>query len=72
MEADRAETDIGKSTIPDRKVAEDEKPKQPRKRFIGRRAAIEKAEQRNGPNATIEDSGAIQGLRATSRIEVVH
>lgn len=61
MEADRAETDLGDSIIPELEAEEDEKPKQPRKRFIGRRAAAEKAEQRNGPNGTIEDSGAIQG-----------
>ena len=62
MDADRAEADIGESIIPELRVEKDEKPKQPRKRFIGRRAAAEKAEQRNGPNGTIEENGAIQGL----------
>ena len=38
-------------------------PRLPKKRFIGRRAAAEKAAARSDPNASIEDSGAIQGTR---------
>lgn len=35
--------------------------KQPKKRFIGRRAAAEKAAAKGDTNGGIEDSGAIQG-----------
>lgn len=62
MEADRTESDIGKSIIPELEVAENKRLKKPRKRFIGRRAAAEQEEQKTGLNKTIEDSDAIQGL----------
>lgn len=63
MEADRAVTDVGESVIPELGTDKEEKPKHPKKRFIGRKAAAEKAEQKNGANQILEDSGGIQGLQ---------
>ncbi len=60
MEADRAESDMGKSSIPELEAAENERLKKPRKRFIGRRAAAEQ-EEKTGLNKAIEYSDAIQG-----------
>lgn len=62
MEADRVESDVGKSIIPELEAAENERLKKPRKRFIGRRAAAEQEERKTGLHKTIEDSDAIQGL----------
>lgn len=62
MEVDRANADVGQSILLELKIEEDEKQKQPRKRFIGRKAAAEKAGQNEGATRTIENSGALQGL----------
>lgn len=66
MEEDRAEADFGQGINAELLVKEDV-PRYPKKRFIGRRAATEKAkEQAVSPN-TIEDSGAVQGSSKPSR-----
>lgn len=63
MEEDRAETNLGNSVNADLAIPGEEKRKQPKRRFIGRKTA-EKAENSNGGlNGTIEDSGAIQGIQ---------
>lgn len=62
MENDRARTGLGESVISEIDAEKQEKPKQPKKRFIGRRAAAENAEQRGHSNDTIENSGAVRGL----------
>jgi 2-(3-amino-3-carboxypropyl)histidine synthase len=38
-------------------------PKQPKRRFVGRKAAEKVASSPADPNANIEDSSAIQGVR---------
>jgi len=40
----------------------DDAPRQPRKRFIGRRAAAEKAAARGGQDGSVENAGAVTGL----------
>ena len=64
MEQDRAEADIGQAIKIELDAEQKESLKQPKKRFVGRRAAAERAEQHHGGNSTIEDSGAIQGVYA--------
>ena len=61
MESDRAETDVGKDVVVGMET-EEEKPKQPRKRFIGRKAAAKNAEGRRHPDGVIEESSAVQCL----------
>lgn len=61
MEEDRAETNLGQSANADLHEPKVEKPKQPRKRFVGRRTA-DQAANANGTKEVIEESGAIQGL----------
>jgi len=66
MEEDRAEENLGDSINAELEVLGDCKPKQPKKRFVGRKTA-EKAEKANGGlNGTIEDSGAIQSMQESS------
>lgn len=60
MEQDRAETNLGLSVDPETAVPVGEKPKQPKKRFVGRRSA--EAGKANVVNGAIEDSSAIQGI----------
>lgn len=62
MESDRAQANLGDAIDDELEVDKQEKPKQPRRRFIGRKAAAERAELNGGSNGTIEDSGAIQGI----------
>lgn len=66
MEADRAETNLGDSVNTDYAIQGESKPKQPKKRFVGRKTA-EKTERANGGlNGTIEDSGKLQGILGPS------
>lgn len=62
MEKDRAQADLGEALDAEFEAEKQEKQKQPKKRFIGRKEASERAEKRNDTNGTIEDSGAIQGV----------
>jgi 2-(3-amino-3-carboxypropyl)histidine synthase len=62
MEDDRAATNLGPSVeegIPEEPTVV---PKQPKRRFVGRKKA-EVASNAVDPNANIEDSSAIQGVR---------
>jgi hypothetical protein len=63
MEDDRAATNLG----PDVDEGISEEPpavsKQPRRRFVGRKTAEQGSGEQADPNANIEDSSAIQGVR---------
>lgn len=60
MEDDRVQVDLGIAAEIEEKQIQENVVKQPKKRFVGRRAAVEAA--KSGPGTTsIEDSGAIQG-----------
>lgn len=62
MEEDRAQVDLGVAADIEQLQNAQAVPKQPKKRFVGRRAAAETAAGRNGSGSTnIEDSGSIQG-----------
>jgi 2-(3-amino-3-carboxypropyl)histidine synthase len=61
MEEDRAQVDLGVAVDIEERLEEATAQRQPKKRFIGRRQATEVA-SKNGPNASVEDSGAIQGI----------
>ena len=60
MESDRVQTDLGQS-INVQLAVNDKVIRQPRKRFIGRRAATERALEKTNTNSTIEDSNAVTG-----------
>lgn len=67
MEEDRAATNLGPAVdegIPEEPVAV---PKQPKRRFVGRKTADKAGEQQADPNANIEDSSAIQGATCLTR-----
>ena len=68
MEVDRAQSDLGEAVDAELSAEHQQKQKQPRKRFIGRKEAAERAEKRGDTNKTIEDSGAIQGAQRSSLI----
>ncbi len=63
MEADRVEVDLGIAA--DIELAAEDTPpvpRQPKKRFVGRRQAAENAAKGSDESAAIEDSSAIQGI----------
>ncbi|EON67988.1 diphthamide biosynthesis protein 1 [Coniosporium apollinis CBS 100218] len=60
MEEDRAAANLGPAVGDNMSGEAAVASKQPKKRFVGRRAAAERAASNADPNATIEDSGAIQ------------
>lgn len=60
MEDDRALVDLGIAADIEESQNAQNVVKQPKKRFVGRRAATEAAKSSAG-NASIEDNGAIQG-----------
>lgn len=63
MEADRAEVDLGIAADLEHAMEEAAPvPRQPKKRFVGRRQAAENAANGNGDSSAIEDSSAIQGI----------
>lgn len=59
METDRSEVDIGVDVDVEYEARKEEKPRQPRKRFVGRKTV---AEKKGGSTGVIEESGAVQGL----------
>ncbi|KAL2180076.1 putative diphthamide synthesis protein-domain-containing protein [Thermothelomyces heterothallicus CBS 202.75] len=59
MEDDRVLVDVGIAAEIEERQAHENATKQPKKRFVGRRAAVEAAKAGSGPTS-IEDSGAIQ------------
>ena len=63
MEEDRTATNLGPEV--DEEITEEPAavPKQPKRRFVGRKTAEKSGEQQADPNANIEDSSAIQGVR---------
>lgn len=63
MELDRSEVNIGVAVDTELDVGKQEKVRKPRKRFIGQRAAAERAEGKGDQSVAIEDNGAIQGAR---------
>lgn len=68
MEEDRAQVDLGGAVDAELGLENQEKQKQPRKRFIGRKEAAERAEKRSDTDVTIEDTGAIQGMQSASKL----
>ena len=61
MEQDRAVTNLGPTAEDEFSSEAPAVPKQPKRRFVGRKTA-ERAAGKMDPNANIEDSGAIQGM----------
>ena len=67
MELERSEANIGVAVDTDLEVEKQEKVRKPRKRFIGQRAAVERAEGKGDSSVAIEDNGAVQGTRRPIR-----
>ncbi|KAK8230142.1 diphthamide biosynthesis protein 1 [Phyllosticta paracitricarpa] len=63
MEEDRAATNLGPEPVEELNGEQSTAPRQPKRRFVGRKTAAGTAAARSNPdpNANIEDSGAIQG-----------
>ena len=64
MEDERAATNLGPDV--DQGIAEESPsvPKQPKRRFVGRKTAEKTSGQPVDPNSNIEDSSTIQGVRS--------
>jgi len=69
MEEDRAQVDLGVAVDVEERLEEAAAQRQPKKRFVGRRQATEVA-SKNSPNASVEDSGAVQGTSDSAKISV--
>ena len=67
MELDRSEVNIGIAVKTELEVEKQEKVRKPRKRFIGQRAAAERAGGKDDSSVAMEDNGAIQGARRNIR-----
>jgi 2-(3-amino-3-carboxypropyl)histidine synthase len=63
MEDDRAATNLGPEVDEEISEAPAAAQKQPKRRFVGRKVAEKVGEHQADPNANIEDSSAIQGVR---------
>jgi len=62
MEEDRAQVDLGVAVDVEQRLEEAAAAqRQPKKRFVGRRQAEAASTDSQGPNSSVEDSGAIQG-----------
>lgn len=66
MEEDRAEVDLGVAVDVEEKLEEAAAQRQPKKRFVGRRAAD--AASSSGPTGNVEHNGAIEGKRISEAI----
>jgi len=72
MEEDRAATNLGPEVDIESLEVQSSSPKHPRKRFIGRRAAAERAAakaQENGDHNAAEGTDAVAGMVTVSEIE---
>ena len=67
MEDDRIQVDLGLAAEIEEVQIAQEALKQPKKRFVGRRAAAEAAAKTEAGSTSIEDSGAIQGQSSGRR-----
>lgn len=63
MEEDRVATNLGPEVDEGMLEEPTAVPRQPKRRFVGRKTAEKSGEQSADPNANIEDSSAIQGVR---------
>jgi hypothetical protein len=63
MEEDRLATNLGPEDAEILQTEATSAPRQPKRRFVGRRAA-EAAATTNAPNGSIEESTAIQGVKS--------
>jgi len=66
MEDDRAQVDLGIAADLEENQMPENVVKQPKKRFVGKRAATSAAAKAGLANSSIEDSGAIQGKTPTT------
>ena len=62
MEEDRAQADVGVAVEAELQGKNQDVPKQPSRRFIGRKTAAANAQKKGETNGHIEDSTAVQGL----------
>lgn len=67
MELDRSEVNIGVAVETELAMEKQGNVRKPRKRFIGQRAAAERAGGKDDSSVAIEDNGAIQGTRRNIR-----
>lgn len=67
MEIDGSGVDIGVAVETEPEVEKQENVRKPRKRFVGQRAAAERAGGKDDSSVAIEDNGAIQGARRNIR-----
>lgn len=62
MEGDREQVDVGDAINVELAAEKQEQPKQPKRRFIGRKTAAANAQKKAEANGHVEDGTAIQGI----------
>jgi 2-(3-amino-3-carboxypropyl)histidine synthase len=62
MEEDRDQVDLGRAVEVDLEADYTERPRIPKKRFVGRRAAGDKVGGTESHNGSVENAGAVQGM----------
>lgn len=70
MEEDRASANLGPEVSLNLEEESKTEPKQPKRRFIGKRAAVEKAAANGSQNGNVEDNEAVQGVDELSHSSV--
>ena len=61
MDETRTASSVRNLTTLENSTGVEEKPREPRKRFVGRRAAAERVSAKSDLNGTIEETGVVQG-----------
>ena len=68
MESDRAIADLGEAIDVELGMDQKQQTRQPKRRFIGRKEAAERAEQTGVGATTLEESAAVQGMELTDML----
>lgn len=61
MDGDRSQANVEKFATTELPPRGEEKPREPKKRFVGRRTVAESASSKNDLSGTIEETGVVQG-----------
>lgn len=66
MEEDRAQVDVGAAVEAELLADQHDQPRQPKKRFVGRKNAAAQTVSRADGVESVESSGAIQGVHGNT------
>ena len=64
MDEKRIQASVKNDATPELSTRVAEKPREPRKRFVGRRTAAERVSTKSDSNSTIEETGVVKGEKS--------